>query len=116
MATVIQVANALVAATGTTIGAQHGCPQGDQVAIEVTTSAIVGPPSLVVSVQWTQGGGQYAPADPADVFTAITTATSAVKSFARKGVGFQLVYVVAGAASSITVTATALPVGSGFAF
>ena len=116
MATVLKVASALVAATGSTTGAAQQCPQGDQVAIAVTTSAIVGVPSMTVSVAWTQDGTNYSVADPADAFTAITAATSVVKTFARKGIGFQLVYVVTGAAASFTVTATAVVVGSGFTF
>ena len=116
MATVLKVASALVL-TGNATGAAQQCPQGDQVAIAVTTAAVSGTtPSMTVSVAWTQDGTNYSVADPADVFTAITAATSVVKTFARKGIGFQLVYVITGTTLSFTVTATAVAVGSGFTF
>ena len=113
MASVLKVANAVVV-TGYSFSNPQQCPAGDQIAVGLNITAVSGTtPSMTVNVIWTQDGTNYLFSDPADAFSVISAVTTAVKTFARKGIGFQLLYVLTGTTPSFTVTATAVPVGSG---
>lgn len=78
---------------------------GDSLSILVDATAVSGTsPSATFSVLWSDDGIIYAPATPADVFTAITAAGSTVQRFTTKGQFFQIAWAVTGTTPSFTTT------------
>jgi hypothetical protein len=82
-------------------------PNGSQVNVWVNiTSAGT---TITFSLQWSHDGVTYGAADPADTFTAITTAIAVAKTFTRKGPYCRLVWTLTG---SFTFEARASVVGA----
>lgn len=69
-------------------------------------------PSLAVSVEWSNDGTNWAPADPTDNFAALTAAARRAKNVMVKAPYFRVVWAVTGTTPSFTFSVSALPVGS----
>lgn len=65
--------------------------------------------TITYALQWSGDGVNYGPADPPDVFTAITTTGAVAKSFARKAPFCRLAWTLTG---SFTFEARAQVTGS----
>ena len=79
---------------------------GDDLAVMLDITAVSGTtPSMTVSVQWSNDGSTWFTADPADTFTAITTATKVTKTFTIKGLYARLNYAITGTTPSFTFAA-----------
>ena len=78
---------------------------GDSLSVEIIVSAVSGTtPSATFSVQWSDDAVNYAPANPADVFTAITATGNIVQRFTAKAAFYRLAWVVSGTTPSFTTT------------
>ena len=78
---------------------------GDSLSVEVIVSAVSGTtPSATFSIQWSDDGVNYAAANPADVFTAITAIGNIVQRFASKGLYYRLAWLISGTTPSLTTT------------
>ena len=101
----------VTASSAKTVSGNSGsikAPNGPQVAILAAVSAVSGTtPSMTLSVEWSNDGSNFVPADAADTFTAITATPGAAKSFAAKGEFFRLVWTITGTTPSFTFAATA---------
>lgn len=83
------------------------------VSVLVAATAIVSTPSTVFTVEWSNDGTNFAQADTADTFTAITAIGNKVKDFSVKGLYMRLVWTITGGTSpSLTFGATAVTRGS----
>lgn len=74
----------------------------DNLNVLVFVTAISGTPSMVLSVEWSTDGTNFAAGDTADAFTAITTAVNRCKAFPVKGPFARLVWVITGGTPSLT--------------
>lgn len=84
---------------------------GDHLAIQVDVTAVSGTtPSMTVSVEW-YDGSQWFQADPAEPFTAITAASSKVKSFTVKGTRARVNFAITGTSPSFTFRVNAVVAG-----
>ena len=83
-------------------GALRLDPSADSVNVAVFVTAVSGTPNLVLSVEWSNDGTNFAIADTADAMTAITTAVARVKSFPVKGLFMRLVWTITGGTPSLT--------------
>lgn len=102
------LASVALTATGQTAGVAAGACE--QVAIQINVTAVSGTPSMLCTIEWSNDGGTtWATADPADTFTAITTAVSTVKLFTVKALLFRVKYTISGGTPSLTTVITALP-------
>lgn len=83
--------------------------EASTLAVHVDVTAASGTsPSLAFSVEWSNDGTTWFAADPADTFTAITTApTRAAKAFTVKGETWRLVWAITGTSPSFTFAAHA---------
>lgn len=90
-------------------GSQIAVPPGSTyIAVRASVTAVSGTtPSLGLSVEWAHGDTLYAPADPADSFTAITATGRVVKLFPVKGDVFRIVYAITGTTPSFTFSISA---------
>jgi len=78
---------------------------GDSLSVEIIVTAVSGTtPSATFSVQWSEDGVNYAAANPADAFTAITAVGNIVQRFTTKGAYYRLAWVVTGTTPSLTTT------------
>jgi hypothetical protein len=85
----------------------------EYVAIILVVSPVTGTtPSVTFTVEWSNNGTNFAPADTPDAFTAITTAVNVVKDFSIKGRYMRLVWTITGTTPSFGTTATAAVRGS----
>jgi len=92
-------------------------PQGTGLSIMVNVTAVSGTtPSMLLTVEWTNDGINFAQGDPADTFTAITTAVNKVARFVQKGIGYRVVWTVTGTTPSLTFVVTADTDGGGFTY
>lgn len=89
-------------------------PAVDNVNVLVLVTAVSGTPNLVLSVEWSTDGVNFAAGDTADAFAAITTAVNRAKSFPVKAPFLRLVWTITGGTPSLTfscdVGAAARPV------
>jgi hypothetical protein len=74
----------------------------DTVSIMIRATAIVGTPSLAISIEWSMDGVNFAPGDPVDTMTAITAAVSRIKVFEAKAPYYRVVWGITGGTPSIT--------------
>lgn len=78
----------------------------DTVALLVNCTAASGTtPNLAIAVQWSNDGVNWAAADPADSFTALTTTGAVVKTFAVKASQVRLAWTITGTTPSFTFSA-----------
>jgi hypothetical protein len=91
------------------IGLKDG---GSSLGVALVVTAVSGvSATLTLSVEWSHDGGTtWMAAQPADVFSEVTAATGAVKTFAVKAPHFRIVYTIGGTAPSITFGVTAVEV------
>lgn len=88
-------------------------PTADNVAVSVVVTAVSGTsPSCTFTLEWSNDGTNWAQADSADTFTAITATGNKVKTFAVKGVMARLVWTITGTTPSFTFSSTAVTTGS----
>jgi hypothetical protein len=84
---------------------QPGWPSsvGEDLAVLIDVTAVSGTPNLVLSVEWSLDAGvTFAQSDPADQMTAITTASTKVKTFQIKAPVYRLVWTITGGTPSLT--------------
>ena len=87
-------------------GALRLDPSADNVNVAVFVTAVGGTPNLVLSVEWSNDGVNFAAVDTtADAFAAITTAVNRVKSFPVKALFMRLVWTITGGTPSLTFSA-----------
>ena len=97
------IAAQVITATGNEVGGHSVV--GDSVSVQVNATAVTGTtPSATFSVLWSDDGVTYSAASPADVFTALTAAGSAIQRFTAKGAYFQISWLVTGTTPSFTTT------------
>jgi hypothetical protein len=95
------VASAARTTTGNSSALELG--GGDFLNLLVSVTAVAGTPSMTLSVEWSHDGGTtFAAGDPADAFTAITTAVARAKQFTVKGPHYRLVWTITGGTPSLT--------------
>jgi hypothetical protein len=97
----------VASAARTTNGASAAIPteKGSGMAIMVEATALSGTPNLVITIDWSFDGTNFAPSDPVEsAFTAITTAapTRAVKQFSTKAPFFRVNWAITGGTPNIT--------------
>lgn len=84
----------------------------DELAVLVDVTAVSGTtPSMTVNVEWSHDATTWFVADPADAFTAISTASKKVKTFTVKGLYARLNFTISGTTPSFTFSALSV-VGS----
>ena len=116
MATVQNVAPSAARTTSGDSG-YFQTPQGSGLSVMVNVSAVSGTtPSMLLTVEWTNDGVNFAKGDPADTFTAITTVGNRVARFIQKGIGFRVVWTLTGTTPSLTFSVTADTDGGGFTY
>ena len=98
-------ASAAEAASGNAAG--FSVANGSTVGVWINVTAAG--TTITFSLQWSADGTNYGPADPADVFTAITTTAVVAKSFTRKAPFCRLAWTLTG---SFTFEARASVVGA----
>lgn len=101
----------LSSAARTTTGQSTAFAVGnnDYLDVLIDATAVTGTsPSMTVSVEWSHDGASWFVADPADSFTAITTASKKVKQFTVKGLYARLNYAITGTTPSFTFAAYAV--------
>ncbi len=110
-----EVVNILPSAALTATGATAAFvtpPGANSVSVQVSVTAVSGTtPSATFSLEWSEGGGLWHKADPADDFAAITAVGSVVKSFTPKGSLLRLAYTITGTTPSLTTQAVAVAWG-----
>lgn len=85
----------------------------EYVSILVAVTAVSGTtPSCTYTVEWSNDGVNFAQADTADTYTAVTGVLNHVKDFSVKGVYCRLVWTITGTTPSFTFGATAVTRGS----
>lgn len=116
MATVQKVVpSALRSATGNS--GYIVTPPGSGLSILVNVTAVTGTtPSMALTVEWTNDGVNFAQADPADTFTAITAVGAKVARFTQKAVGYRVVWTLTGTTPNFTFDVTADIDGGGFTY
>lgn len=77
-------------------------PPADSLNVAMFVTAVSGTPNLVLSIEWSNDGTTFAPAETADAFTAVTTTGNKVKQFAVKGPYARVVWVITGTTPSLT--------------
>lgn len=103
-------ASAAQTATGQTTGVEIPL-QSLRLAVMVNVTAVSGTtPSNTFSVQWSNDNINWAVADTADSFTAITATGNVVKDFTVKAKYFRVVYTISGTTPSFTFSVTAFGV------
>lgn len=94
------------AQTASGVSAAQKSPQDQQSVLNllVGVTAVAGTtPSMAITVQWSEDGGQtWADADPADTFSAITAVTALVKQFTVKAPTFRIAWTITGTTPSFT--------------
>ena len=96
------VASAARTTTGNS-GAYAVPAMADSINVAVLVTAVSGTPSMVLSVEWSNDGVNFATVDTtADAFAAITTAVNRVKGFTAKAQFFRLVWTITGGTPSLT--------------
>jgi hypothetical protein len=116
MATVQNVAPS-AARTTTGNSGYFQTPQGTGLSVMVSVTAVSGTtPSMLLTVEWTNDGVNFAQGDPADTFTAITAVVNKVARFVQKGVGYRVVWTITGTTPSLTFGITADTDGGGFTY
>jgi hypothetical protein len=109
------VVTVVASGTQTTTGnsAAIPTPAGENVIIQLIVSAASGTtPSATFSVQWSQDGINFAAADPAVPFTAITAAGGAAKVMPVLGTMMRLNWTITGTTPSFTFKALAFVTGA----
>ena len=92
-------------------------PQGTGLSILVNVTAVTGTtPSMAVTVEWTNDGINFAQADPADTFTAMTVVGAKVARFSQKALGYRVVWTLTGTTPNFTFDITADTDGGGFTY
>lgn len=81
-------------------------PSLGQISVLLNVTATSGTPNLVLSVEWSQDGTNFAPAETADAFTAVTATGAKVKTFTVKAKFYRVVWVITGTTPSLTFTVT----------
>jgi len=79
---------------------------GETINLLVNVTAVSGTtPNLVLSVEWSSDGTNFATPDgAADAFAAITTTATKVKQVERKGKFYRVVWTITGTTPSFTFT------------
>lgn len=97
--------NAVPSAARTTSGnsvALRMDPAADNINVAVFVTAASGTPSMILSVEWSNDGTNFAATETADAFTAITGTGNKVKSFPVRGLFARIVWVITGGTPSLT--------------
>lgn len=82
-------------------------PSSQSSAIHVDVTAVTGiSPNLALTVEWSNDGITWVKSDPVDSFTAITAASTAVKTIVLKGAYFRLVWTLTGTTPSFTFSSS----------
>lgn len=99
---------AATSAARTTSGTSSPVPvTGDRVSVQVNVTAFSGTtPNLVMSLEWSADGIDWATGDPADVMTAFTTSAKRVMSFNARAALVRVVWTVTGTTPSFTFSTT----------
>lgn len=93
----------VITATGNEAGGHSVV--GDSLSVEIIALAVSGTtPSTTFSLLWSDDGVNFAPANPADSFAAITGVSNIVQRFTSKGGFFRLAWLVSGTTPSFTTT------------
>lgn len=74
----------------------------DNINVAVFVTAASGTPSMILSVEWSNDGTNFAATETADAFTAITGTGNKVKSFPVRGLFARLVWTITGGTPSLT--------------
>lgn len=101
----------LVSGTQTGTGNSGALALGDQsvLDLEINVSAVSGTtPSMTLSIQWSNDGVNFGPADGTpDAFAAITAAGTVAKQVTVKGLYMQLVWTISGTTPSFSFSVIA---------
>lgn len=82
-------------------------PSSQSSAIHVDVTAVTGTsPTLDLTVEWSNDGTTWVKAEPAESFTQITAAKTAVKAVVLKGAYFRLVWTLTGTTPSFTFSSS----------
>lgn len=104
------VVTAVPSAARTTSGngaAVLSADTGDTLSLVLNITAASGTtPTLVVSVEWSMDGSNWAPAETPDAFTQMTGTGLKAKVFQVKAPNYRIVWVVGGTTPSFTFTVT----------
>lgn len=99
----VQTALASAAQTSTGVSGliQPATPQASSLNLLVSITAVTGTlPTLVLSVEWSDDGTNFAVVDTtADAFASLSATTNVVKQFTRKGSVFRIRWTIGGSAS-----------------
>ena len=109
MAEVITVVPSAARTTTGNSGALDLAAQGAQssFALLSNVTAIGGTPNMVLTVEWSHDGTNFAVAEPADSHGAAITATGLrVKKYDVKGTHYRIVWTITGGTPSLTFTVT----------
>jgi hypothetical protein len=74
----------------------------DNINVAVFVTAASGTPSMILSVEWSNDGINFAAVETPDAFTAITGTGNKVKSFPVRGLFARIVWVITGGTPSLT--------------
>jgi hypothetical protein len=79
----------------------------EQIALLSNVTAASGTPSMVLTVEWSHDGTNFAIAEPADTHGAAITGTGLrVKRYDVKGTFYRVVWTISGGTPSLTFTVT----------
>ena len=79
------------------------CTAGEAVALELIVTAVSGTtPSMTLSVDWSNDGTNWSPADPGDSFAAVTANIRRFKNVSVKGRYMRLSWAISGTTPSFT--------------
>jgi hypothetical protein len=79
--------------------------------LQVDITAVSGTPSMVLEVQWSMDGTNFASTETPDVFAALTTTGSKIKTFPVRAPIWRLVWTISGGTPSLTFAATRYATG-----
>ena len=116
MASVVKVAPS-AARTVTGNSGYVPTPTGSGLSLLVNVTAASGTtPSMALTVEWTNDGINFAQANPADTFVAITGVGAQVTRFAQKAAGYRVVWTLTGTTPNFTFDITSDVDGAGFIY
>lgn len=104
------VASAARTTTGNT-AALDPVSDSRYLALLIDITAVGGTPNLVLSVEWSNDGTNWAVPETADAFTALTTAVKRVKPFEVKAQMYRIVWTITGGTPSLTFSVWAYGTG-----
>jgi hypothetical protein len=99
--------NVVASAARTTTGnsGQLSHADANTISLLLNVTAVSGTPSMVLSVEWSTDGTNFAKVDTTpDVFAAVTAAGAVVKQFPTKAPYYRVVWTISGGTPSVTFT------------